>query len=254
MNENLSTRAAQGDPKAFGDYCQRNRQTLLLAAQQIVGPSVAEDLLQEALLECYVKISELREPTAILAWIRGTIRNRCYNYLRAHRTVAFPNVRLDQRPAETPTPLSELETLENREQILQALSNLSEKNRRATELFYLEDRSVHEVAQILGISSSATRVRLSRSRILLKDLLFDVYTSGEQEISMARTQSDPKLRCSFCGTSIEKLQLLVTGPGVNICSSCVQACVQVMIKKHGFSVQLAQQPTDEVMSRVSADL
>ena len=50
MDESLSKRAAQGDPKAFGEYCQRNRQVLLLVAQQIVGPSVAEDLVQEALL------------------------------------------------------------------------------------------------------------------------------------------------------------------------------------------------------------
>ena len=63
-------------------------------------------------------------------------------------------------------------------------------------------------------------------------------------------RSDTKLRCSFCSTSIEDLQVLVTGPGVNICSSCVQACVQVMIKNHGFSLQFAQQPPDEIARRI----
>ena len=105
MDKNLALKAAEGAPKAFGDLCQANQVTLLWTAQQIVkDPSTAEDLLQEALLECYINISDLRAPDMILAWIRGVIRNRCYNYLRRKRTTPFPISRFEQEPAKTKSP------------------------------------------------------------------------------------------------------------------------------------------------------
>ena len=77
MDDKLARRAAQGDPKAFGDLCQENRIALLRTAKQIVkDPVTAEDLLQEALLESYVNVAKLKAPDMILAWIRGIIRNR----------------------------------------------------------------------------------------------------------------------------------------------------------------------------------
>jgi RNA polymerase sigma-70 factor, ECF subfamily len=257
MDKDLTLRAAQGDAMAFGDLCQANRIALLQTAQQIVrDPTAAEDILQEALLECYVKISELRAPDRILAWIRGVIRNRCYNYLRRKRTTPFPTTRFEREPARTSSPLDQLESAEEHEYLHQALDHLSEKNRRAIELFYLHEKSVKEVSHLLGISVGATRVRLNRSRILLKELLTQVFNprTMREESPMAKTPTDNmSLTCSFCGISVEDLELLITGPGVNICSSCVQACIQVMISKHDYSLQLAPQLSDSVATRISGN-
>jgi len=71
---------------------------------------------------------------------------------------------------------------------------------------------------------------------------------------MAKTPTDNmSLTCSFCGISVEDLELLITGPGVNICSSCVQACIQVMVSKHGYSLQLAPQLSYSVATRISGN-
>ena len=66
-------------------------------------------------------------------------------------------------------------------------------------------------------------------------------------------ENESNQRCSFCGISVEDLDLLITGPGVNICSSCVQACLHVMIGKHGYSIQLSPELGESVASRISAD-
>lgn len=256
MDEDLALRATQGDATAFGDLCQTNRAALLRTAQRLVkDPHTAEDLVQEALLECYVNISMLRAPDRILAWIRGVIQNRCYNYLRRKRTTPFPMTRFDHEPSRTDSPLDQLESSEEQEHLHQALDLLSEKNRRATDLFYLHEKSVAEVAHLLGISIGAARVRLNRSRILLKELL----TQGiapktmrkEHPMETVLATDDKALTCSFCGTSVKDLELLITGPGVHICASCVQACIQVMINKHGYSLQLAPQLSRSIASRIS---
>lgn len=144
----------------------------------------------------------------------------------------------------------------SRRERYQAIESLSEKNRRATELFYLKEKSVAERAHILGISQAATRVRLTRSRTLLRELLTQVLDprTPEQEATMSKTSrvDVDGLKCSFCGGSVEELELLITGPGVHICSSCVQACVHVMVNKHGFSLRLAPQLSDSVSRRISS--
>jgi RNA polymerase sigma factor (sigma-70 family) len=258
MDDDIARRAAGGDTHAFGEICCANRTELIGTAMRIVrDPEAAEDLVQEALLECYVNISDLRDAEAILPWIRGTIRNRCYNHLRGRRTVAFPIAHFEETPVSTPTPLAHVESLEAGEQVRRALGRLSEKNRRATELFYLEEKSVAEVAAVLGISLTATRVRLNRSRAHLKRLLTrGVSLSGAlaQEVCMGKTNSKTTedMTCSFCSKPVEDLELLVTGPGVNICSKCVQACVHVMIKNHGYSLQLAPVQSESVSSRISS--
>lgn len=52
-----------------------------------------------------------------------------------------------------------------------AMSQLSEKYRRPLELFYFADLSAEEIARILGISPNAVRIRLSRGRTVLKNML-----------------------------------------------------------------------------------
>lgn len=42
------------------------------------------------------------------------------------------------------------------------------------------------------------------------------------------------LQCSFCERDQNQVGALVTGPGVHICETCVEACVDVLIKENGF--------------------
>jgi ATP-dependent protease Clp ATPase subunit len=47
----------------------------------------------------------------------------------------------------------------------------------------------------------------------------------------SRTQRDGGflvIRCSFCGTSGEKVEKLIAGPDVNICSECVELCGEIV--------------------------
>lgn len=44
---------------------------------------------------------------------------------------------------------------------------------------------------------------------------------------MAR-QDDPSIRCSFCGKRETQVERLIAGPGVYICSECVQACGELL--------------------------
>jgi ATP-dependent Clp protease ATP-binding subunit ClpX len=45
----------------------------------------------------------------------------------------------------------------------------------------------------------------------------------------------PKLRCSFCGRSADKVDRLVSGASAYICDACVAECVAVLDKHGGFA-------------------
>ncbi len=45
---------------------------------------------------------------------------------------------------------------------------------------------------------------------------------------MAREDNEKKVRCSFCGKGQDQVQRMISGPGVYICDSCVELCVDIM--------------------------
>ncbi len=73
-----------------------------------------------------------------------------------------------------PEPQNVVEAQELQRRVLESVDGLSPKNKAATLLFYYEQLSVREVAATLGISVSAAKVRLHRSRSELRDALADL--------------------------------------------------------------------------------
>ncbi len=122
--------------------------------------------------------------------------------------------------------------------LLEAVDTLSPKNRSAILLFYHEQFSLQEVANRLNISVSAVKGRLHKSRHQLREqlsLLQDqIQPTSVQEIktmtinTSAQTKPELELCCSFCGKSLEQVNLLIAGPGVFICNGCVDICNQII--------------------------
>jgi RNA polymerase sigma-70 factor (ECF subfamily) len=67
-----------------------------------------------------------------------------------------------------------LEQQEKIEQVRDAVQKLPFKYRQVVVLKYLNELAIAEITEILGISSSAAKTRLSRARVLLKDRLKDI--------------------------------------------------------------------------------
>ena len=51
---------------------------------------------------------------------------------------------------------------------------------------------------------------------------------------MARNNEQPPIRCSFCGKRENQASRLIAGPGVYICSDCVQACSDLLREEYEF--------------------
>lgn len=123
----------------------------------------AEDVVQDVFTKYMCGLHFPMDKEHEKAWfIRVTI-NHCHDSLR-------------RRKHRTHTSLEETENLPGYEQempfmLQETLQNLPEKYKSVIILHYLEGFSVQEIAKICRISVSATKMRLSRGREILKNEL-----------------------------------------------------------------------------------
>ena len=60
-------------------------------------------------------------------------------------------------------------------------------------------------------------------------------------------ENEKKLRCSFCGRTAEDGVQILSGPGVHICSICVDMCNQILEERQ---MEMEQEFSDEIMESI----
>ncbi len=208
---------------------------------------MAQELVQDAMLQAYLSLEKLNDPTRFKSWLYGIVLNICRNNLRRRQVICFSLEAIignfvDEplstvRSSPDPQLLAEQEELHTA--LLDAINTLSPKNRSAILLFYHEQFSLQEVANRLNISVSAVKGRLHKSRHQLRNqlsLLQDqIQLNSPQEIQTVTintsSQTKTEFCCSFCHKSQEQVEILIAGPGVFICDACVDICNQIISRQ-----------------------
>lgn len=123
----------------------------------------AEDVVQETFVQYYTSRKEFESEQHIRAWLLRVVINKARNI---NRTFWKKNKSSLEDYIETLTfPDSQSRDL------FEEVMKLPDKYRIVIHLFYYEDYSVREIADILKLSESNVKVRLSRGRALLRDSL-----------------------------------------------------------------------------------
>ena len=135
------------------------------------NPSDAQDVVQDTFIQYYTSKKEFEDEQHLRAWLICVAINKAKNM-----TLTFwhqHKVSLEEY-METLT----FETPES-ENLFEEVMKLPKKYRIVIHLFYYEDYSVKEIAEILNLSQSNVKVRLSRARALLKESLKGEWTYDE---------------------------------------------------------------------------
>lgn len=236
--------ALEGDKTAFGHLVWRYQPMAQHIASRIISnEDLAQELVQDAMLQAYLSLKKLRDPTCFKSWLYGIVLNVCRNYLRRRKAIPFSleaiTRDLGTEPLlikeSSPDPQQIVEQQELYTELLKALDTLSSKNRLATLLFYQEQLSLQQVADRLDISVSAVKGRLYKSRHQLRKQL-SPYKNQIQSIQLQEkkmtnntvNQTEIKLCCSFCRKDEKEVELLIAGPSVYICNECVDICNKII--------------------------
>lgn len=127
--------------------------------------ALADDLAQETYIKAYLSSDGFREDAKFEAWIRRIAYNTFISYKRKQTITADLN--------EASTLAVEATDDSSYSELYHALTEISDKERTAILLYYMEERSVKEIASILDVSSEAVRQQLSRGRQHLKVLMIN---------------------------------------------------------------------------------
>ena len=124
------------------------------------------DAIQETIVKAFSKINSLKQDAYAKTWLIRILINECYNVLRQKSRQIPMDVEgeMAAKAAVEPKDYSDL---------YRAVSQLQEDLRMPVVLYYGEDFSVREIAQVLVISEGAVQKRLARARQKLKRLLED---------------------------------------------------------------------------------
>lgn len=133
--------------------------------------SDACDLTQETFLIWARKGHQVRDDTKVKSWLFTTLHRE---YLQKHRRrVRFPEVEFADAEGELPDVSPPSPERIDRHSVLAALGRLDHNFQTALALFYLEDHTYPEIADILEIPLGTVKSRISRGIAQLQVLLSD---------------------------------------------------------------------------------
>jgi RNA polymerase sigma-70 factor (ECF subfamily) len=118
----------------------------------------AEDICQEVFLKLYRHGSRFNDQDHEKAWLIRVAINQCKDFLRRKWVISFFRGKDCIAGYES----------ENQSEVVEAVFSLPIKYRMPIHLYYYEDYSIREIAEILGTSETAIQTQLQRARMMLR--------------------------------------------------------------------------------------
>lgn len=182
-------RVQEGDAEPFADLVTGFQDMAVGYAWSILGDfHLAEDAVQEAFLDAYRHIRDLREPLAFPGWLRRILFKHCDRFTRknAPATVSFEEA--GDEPAEAPSPEEAMESHEMRDRLMAALDDLTERQRNVLVLHHMSGHSLAEISAFLGVPVPRVKKRLHDARARLREIVVD---SLADRLRARRPSQDP---------------------------------------------------------------
>lgn len=123
----------------------------------------ADDVVQDTFIQYHTLNKQYDNEQHIKAWLIRVAINRAKDFNRSYlRRVSVPlEEHMESMTFETPEA----------ENLFEKVMKLPEKYRIVIHLFYYEDYTIHEIAELLKVTESNVKVRLTRGRKLLRTVL-----------------------------------------------------------------------------------
>ena len=170
----LVERVLDGERDLFHALVQRYQQPLYrVAFGMVMDDDVAADLVQDSFVRAFANLGRCRDPQRFRVWLFATLRHRGLDWLREkrRRDISLDDHGSSGRIAAAAAESDDAERIALRSELEVALARLSEPLREAFVLKHVEQLTVAEVAELLGITASAVKMRLLRAREQLQGWL-----------------------------------------------------------------------------------
>ena len=156
----LVTKAQQGDNEALNCLFNEFYNDLYyFALKTVKDDETALDVTQEAFVEIINTLGNLKEPAAFVTWAKQITYHQCTRYFKKKKDVLVDedeegNTVFDTLKEEKAEfiPDEALDKADFKKTVMGILDELSEEQRSAVMMYYFDEMSVKQIAEIQGVS------------------------------------------------------------------------------------------------------
>ena len=171
-DEALIAAVAGGDQGAMRTLYNRHHVRVFRFATRLLGDATAaEDVVSEAFMEVWRQADRFEGRSTVSTWIMSIARFKALSMRRRR-----PDVELDEKLVETvadrsSTPEEAVLEMDRSAQLRGCLMQLSPDHREIVDLVYYHDKTIDEVAEIIGVPKNTVKTRMFYARRRLAQLL-----------------------------------------------------------------------------------
>lgn len=177
--------ALQGDQAAFTAIVDQYSTLMLRTASLIVGDrDIAEDAVQDAFIQAWYHLAELRKTEALRSWLLRIVVNQCISFKRRRaRTTAFIRQTLSEQETDLLAQAAEhcKGSTERNWDLMQAIEKLPLKQRVVIVLHYYHGMTISEMGIKLHTSENTLKKRIQAALSNLRNIL-SMHSEGENTI------------------------------------------------------------------------
>ncbi len=171
-DEILIGRIAKGDRLAMQVlYARHHVKVFRFVLRLVRNEATAEDLISEVFLDVWRQAGKFEGRSAATTWILAIARFKALSALRKRPEQELDEAMAEAIPDHSDDPETATAKKDKSEALRRCLQGLSAEHREIVDLVYYHEKSVEEVAAIVGIPEATVKTRMFYARKKLSELL-----------------------------------------------------------------------------------
>ena len=175
MDEKLRIRKVlEGDTSAFGYFVDTYQDMAMTIACRVCGNRQdAEDIVQDSFVKAFHNLHTFKADCKFSTWFYRIVYNTAVTEIRNAaqiQYVDYDRVDVSEQYSEFDT-MSLIESEERTAMLNKALEMMPHDEGLILSLYYLEENSIKDVAQVTGLTESNVKVKLHRARKRMFDIM-----------------------------------------------------------------------------------
>ena len=171
QDEEIIERIIKGESKLYEGLMRKYNDRLFRISMSIINDEAeAKDLMQSTYLNAFLKLGVLKNKSGFGTWLTKILINE--SLLRKKKKVKQQEMLAGQAgKSENETPLKSLLNKELKALLEKAIADLPEKYKMVFVMREIEEMSTQETMDVLSLSESNVKIRLSRAKEMLREKL-----------------------------------------------------------------------------------
>ncbi len=183
----LVERIQNGDRKAFEEIYQETSKTVyFICISFLNNEEDAKDVMQETYITAYQKLEQLQEKEKFTAWISQIAVNKCKKLLLKNSPMLMEPESMTNMATESNESFlpEEYITQKSKRKIVMDImrKKLSDIQYQTVILFYFNDLSIEEIADIMECPPGTVKYRLSVSRAKIKEGVLEYENESKDKL------------------------------------------------------------------------